>query len=65
MTQVAEDSYLVDGRQAIRWLVQKSVVLIEAANDGNEDDSEGSKRRVGTSSHLWSRKMATTTREMQ
>ena len=46
----AEESCLVDGREAIRLLVQKSAILTEAADDGNGDgdqngDNEASERR--------------------
>ena len=41
----AEDSYLVNGREAIRLIVQKSSLLIEATDYGNEDDSAGEQRR--------------------
>ena len=46
----AEESCLVDGCEAVRLLVQKSAVLIEAADDGDgdggqNDDNEASERR--------------------
>ena len=39
----AEDGCLVDGREAIRLIVQKS------ADDGNEDASVGEQKRAGRS----------------
>ena len=63
--QGVEDSCLVDGYQAIRLLVQKSAILTETTDNGNKDDSEGSKRRTRTSLHLWCSKMAMMTRETQ
>ena len=41
----AEDSCLIDGREAIRLIVQKRAILIEATDDGNEGDSEGEQSR--------------------
>ena len=59
----AEDGRLVSGCEVSRLIVQKRRVVTKAAADGNKDGSEESKRSAGTSVHLWSSKMATTTSE--
>ena len=56
---------MVGIREVMRLVLQKSAVVSEAVDVGNEDDSEKTKRRAGTSSHLWCSKVATTTRETQ
>ena len=59
----AEDGRLVGKREGMCLILQKSAVVSEAVDVGNEDDSEKTKRRTGRSSHLWCSKMATTMRE--
>ena len=61
----AEDGRLVSGCEVSRLIVQKRRVVTEAAANGNKDGSVESKRSAGTSVHLWSSKMATTTSETQ
>ena len=56
---------MVGRRNGMRLILQKSAAVSEVVDVGNEDDSENTKRRTGTSSHLWCSKMATTTRETQ
>ena len=56
---------MVGRREGMRLILQKSAVVSEAVDVGNEDDIEKTKRRAGTSSHLWCSEMGTTTRETQ
>ena len=56
---------MVGKREGMHFILQKSVVVSEAVDVGNEDDSEKTQKRVGTSSHPWCSKMATMTRETQ
>ena len=46
----AEDGRLVGRREGMRLILQKSTVVSEAIDVGNEDDSEKTKRCAGTSS---------------